>query len=218
MSIRSYFGGLAHPEPPKLPTDPEHNPEDNPEVSGTHPEPPGTGGVSIRSCHSLASRAIATWVIDAPVLADTMPSRVGPVGAPSRNPEPGSRRPGHDRPGSGRYLVTRGRSRRGPCRAQCLTSVRFILTCFVGHRPLRGRHVASRHGLNAAALPRVSTRHAEPHRARPGGFAQREDCLSTAWPHRRASLRGLALSPTAASSNPSSSLRSLRLGTSGTCG
>jgi len=32
------------------------------------------------------------------------------------------------------------------------------------------------------ALPGRSTRHAEPHRARPGGFAQREDYLSTAWP------------------------------------
>jgi hypothetical protein len=61
-------------------------------------------------------------------------------------------------------------------------SVRFILTCFARPRPLRVRHVASRHGLNAAALPGRSTRHAEPHRARPGGFAQREDCLSTAWP------------------------------------
>ena len=31
-----------------------------------------------------------------------------------------------------------------------LAIARFILTCFAGPRPLRGRHVASRHGLNAS--------------------------------------------------------------------
>jgi len=76
-----------------------------------------------------------------------------------------------------RYLVTRGRSRRGPCRAQFRSAPTWE------HTPRRA---------SSSPTGRV--------RAARGLFEH-------GMAHRRASLRGLALSPTAASSNPSSTLR-----------
>src|SRR4051812_14084284 len=50
---------------------------------------------------------------------------------------------------------------------------------------------------SSAALPRVSTRHAELHRARPSGIRAARGLFEHGMAHRRASPRGLAFSPTA---------------------
>jgi len=104
-------------------------------------------------------------------------STARPIGVPAR----GSRRSPHPPIGS------RGLSSPAGVAAEGLAvrvphSVRFILTCFAGPRPLRSRHVASSHGLNSAAHPHPSTRNDGRHRVRPVGVAQREDCLSAVRP------------------------------------